>query len=347
MNNESPANRIELTRSEVEALLPARALGVLEPGEALAVERYLRDHETLMVRSASLEQITAHLGYAAVPVAPSAALRQQILASAAATLSPQQASARTPATQPVQPRPAPLPAPASAPRRAIQPRPAPRQGFDFFQRLYVWRTAAVVATAVLLIIAVGALRLLDTTLTQAQRLREGTPALAALKAENDALMQSKRQLEQSNSDLTSEIDTLQQAVRQILDQLQTRQGQLASLQDVQRAVTLIGTPNNEAVDGTLFVRNNNRATVVLNGLQALPDSQTYQLWALPGNDAAPVPVDIFAADSNVAETTAQSKTFTVVDVDLPTTSTDSSNFAVSIEPAGGSETPSDVILMGA
>ena len=368
MNNDSPANRIELTRSEVEALLPAHALGALEPEEALAVERYLRDHETLLVRAASLDQITAHLGYVAEPVAPSAALRQQILASVAATgatvaaeSSTQSvprpvvarpaasAAARTPVRPPVRP-----PAPVAAPR-AVQPSLIEQPRFDFFRRLYAWRTAALVATAVALLLVVGAFSLLDRTTSLAARLRESEATLAVLEDDSQELVESSRELasinnelETTNRELTSEVNALQQGnssleqtVRQLRDELETRQRQFAALPNVQRAVPLARQSDEVAADGTFFVQNDNQALVVLEGLAPLSGDQTYQLWQIPGGEgAAALSIDTFAAD-------AEDNAPTVVNVNLPATPADDTVFGVSIEPAGGSPAPGDqIILLG-
>ena len=359
MNNDSPANRIELTLSEVEALLPARALGALEPDEALAVERYLRDHETLLVRTASLDQVAAHLNYAVEPVAPSAALRQQILANVAATASPfagtTHGDASAPGTGESAGRPAvarPTPPVPRAPVRRSTPEP-PR--FDFFRRLYAWRTAAIVATAVMVLLAVGAFGLLDRTLSLAEQVQASEAQLAELEEASQALVQSSREFEQANSELAaanealvSEVNALQQGnssleqtVRQLRTELETRQRQLASLPNVQRVVPLAGTSDDVTASGSFLVENNNQALVVLDGLSTLPSDQTYQLWQLPGEEgAAPLPIDIFAAD-------AATNVPTVVNVNLPAAPADDTNFGVSIEPAGGSSTPGDqIILLG-
>ncbi len=362
MNNDSPANRIELTRSDVEALLPAHALGALDPEEALAVERYLRGHETLLVRSASMEQITAHLGYVAEPVAPSVALRQQILASVAATAAPVAAAATQSVQRPVAPLPVPA-APAPAPVRPPVRQPTPRAAqpllieqprFDFFRRLYAWRTASLVATAVALLLVVGAFALLDRTTSLAAKLRENEAALAALQQDSQGLVESSRELaalnnelEATNRELTSEVDALQQGassleqtVRQLQDELETRQLQFAALPNVQRAVPLARQSDQVTADGTFFVQNDNQAFVVLEGLAPLPGDQTYQLWQIP-DGADPLSIDIFAAD-----TAADAPT--VVNVNLPAVPADNTSFGVSIEPEGGSPAPTgdQIILLG-
>ena len=66
---------------DVRELLPLYALGILEVDEAALVERAIADDAALTAELASYQQTTAALGSTVAPVAPSAAVKQRLLAS--------------------------------------------------------------------------------------------------------------------------------------------------------------------------------------------------------------------------------------------------------------------------
>lgn len=75
-----------------------------------------------------------------------------------------------------------------------------------------------------------------------------------------------------------------------------------------------------------------RGVVVSDSLEPLGDDLTYELWQLQGDEA--IPVGLFTPDPDG-----------VVDVALPVELADADAVAVTIEPAGGSETPTLPIIM--
>lgn len=66
---------------DVRELLPLYALGILEADEAAVVERAIAGDAALAAELASYQQTTAALGATIQPVAPSAAVKQRLLAS--------------------------------------------------------------------------------------------------------------------------------------------------------------------------------------------------------------------------------------------------------------------------
>jgi len=130
-----------LTCSDAAELAPAFVLGALTAAESDAVRRHLAECPELHAEMAELNSVLPALFEAVEPVAPSAGLRDRILAAAAADLEAHQAPAR------------PVPAPPSRP--IAQPVPS-RRGWDLgaIFRRPVW--AAVAAAALVAAVALGA-----------------------------------------------------------------------------------------------------------------------------------------------------------------------------------------------
>jgi anti-sigma-K factor RskA len=76
----------ELTHSQVLELLPAYALGALEPEELLAVDDYMRQHPELRDRLHALEAAGAQLAYSVPDVPLPAQAKQRVLTQARADL---------------------------------------------------------------------------------------------------------------------------------------------------------------------------------------------------------------------------------------------------------------------
>jgi anti-sigma-K factor RskA len=138
-----------MTCAEAAELAPAFVLGALEPAESAAVRAHLATCPELHAEMAELNSVVPALFEAVEPVAPPAALKDRILAAAAADLATRQGSARQ-ATQPA-PRPA-ATQPAPEPRRPVD---VPRRGTDYggIFRRPIW--AAVAVAAALAVVALG------------------------------------------------------------------------------------------------------------------------------------------------------------------------------------------------
>lgn len=272
----------ELRPHEIEELLPAYALGALEPEEMLAVDAYLERQRRLLARLAEVEDAVAHLAHSAPTVPLPADGKARLLARARTSVTPQH--------EPQRPHPMPRPR-----------QQAPRWSW--------WRGAAVVALAAALVLAL---------LTSQMQARVG-----ALSAEVATLREANEALRQQNVSLT--------------DELRIRQGQVARIARAERVVPLPGTEAAPEARGTLYL-SAAEGIIVLDGLDPLPASQTYELWLIPA-EGAPLPAGLLAV--------ASSSEPTWVDVTLPPAVTDFAAVGVSVEPAGGSTAPTGpIVLLG-
>lgn len=319
-----------LTEPEMQELLPGYVFGVLEADEMLAVDAYLQEHPEWQERLHSLEMTAASLAHVA-PRAPLPARdKERLLERARAEQSGEQVMAGLPVGQP---RPA-APTGAAgrrgarlgaAPRMArsgpalrglrpippVQPQPVPA-GAGWFG--VFWRTvAAAGAVAAILLLALLAWQLRSSVAQLAQRVSDLESQLALVQADKDRLQATNLALQQ---------------------QLQEQARQLAVLTDPQQIITLAGTGEAPAANGAFFRRGND-ALLILRGLPLLPPEQSYQLWLLPPA-GAPLPADLISVTGPTAQT---------ISVTIPPALSDLTGVGVSIEPAGGSQTPTTVVLL--
>jgi len=135
----------------------------------------------------------------------------------------------------------------------------------------------------------------------------------------------------------------QTQLRQLQNELVNRDTQLAELRQQQifftnpsQIVTLVGTGESNARG--LFYQYNEEAFLVLHGLEPLPATQTYQLWLIP-TEGTPASAAIFAVQS--ADESHQQ-------VKLPANALTYNAVGISIEPSGGSLTPTmeKIVLLG-
>jgi anti-sigma-K factor RskA len=133
----------ELTYSQVEELLPAYALGALEPEELLAVDTYVRRHPELEARLHALEEAAAQLAYAAPDAALPPHARQRMLTRARADMAAPVSSRRTNSPAP--------PEPAAGPQLG---KPPARRRFSL-AGLSRWAAFGAAAAAVVLALYVG------------------------------------------------------------------------------------------------------------------------------------------------------------------------------------------------
>ena len=86
----------------------------------------------------------------------------------------------------------------------------------------------------------------------------------------------------------------------------------------------------------IYVRQTGRLILIASNCQPLPANKVYQLWLLPKDNASPVPAGTFAPDEGGMAT--------LVFPTLPS-GLEAKAFAVTIEPTGGSSTPTMPIVM--
>jgi Anti-sigma-K factor rskA len=135
----------------------------------------------------------------------------------------------------------------------------------------------------------------------------------------------------------------QRQIVQLQAQLAARESELIQIQQQlpffispSQIVSLDST--GESVASGIFYQHNERALLVLHDLPPLPETQTYQLWLIPA-DGAPKDAGLL---------TVQSADESHQQVELPTDALAYNAIGISIEPAGGSETPTvdQIVLFG-
>lgn len=329
-----------LTRDEVLAALPGYVLDALEPDEKAAVEDYLRRHPELSDRVRDLDAAGAALAEAA-PIHPlPETAKQRVMARVRADVQPERASigarVQRPRAHAVPTRAVPAhdgparegtaregPAPLGRvtptrtdPRYTLQPDQSllGRIRRWWAERRYA-NFALGLATALAVLLLVAALRLQTLTQNNAGTLEQLQARVATLESENVTLR--------------SENEVLQTAIA-------NQREQWATILAADREVLLAGTedlPTAQAV----FYADGEQVLVIADGLNPLDSAQTYQLWLIPG-EGAPVSAGLFAAQEAGA-TTYQAAS--------PLALGEYSAVGVSVEPAGGSESPTGpIVLLG-
>lgn len=313
-----------LTYEEAVELLPAYTLGALEPDEMVAMDDYMQRHHALLARVERLDAATAQLAYTA-PIAPLSShvknsLMGQIRAEAipSRTLSLLDAAERITQNLPTVPKNTPL-LPArqqqeqtyalARPTPMLPPQPTSPPARTPTRRFdFGWLAATAMAVAALFIVWVD--------------------------------FGAQRQLVQLRTDLTGrdrQITQLTQQIQSMELQLQQNQGQLAFFAAPTEIVPLAGLGKAPGAGG-VFYQHNNRAILVLHGLPPLPADQTYQLWLIPAQ-GPPAPAGLLT----IATVNPNGQQVT-----LPENALGYQAVGISIEPAGGSETPTEgnIVLAG-
>lgn len=293
-----------LTYDQIQEMLPAYVLGALETDEWLAVDDYIQRHMDLLHRVEEMDVAMAQLAHSAPPVplpaAPKTALMARIHADLAEQGQPSGPAQETAAVE------IPLLSPQSLARPAgMASTPESGRRFLFSGHRLSWAMTAVAATAALALVVLYGFN------TQGRI--------------ND-LQASLAQRDQAITDMAQQVLILEQ-------EIQGNQAQLAFFTDANRVVPLAGTESAPEARGT-FYQKGDEGILVMAGLAALPDDQTYQLWLIPG-DGAPVPSGFLA----VAEGVRARQTITI-----PGDALAYAAVGISIEPAGGSPAPTGPIV---
>lgn len=336
----------ELTHDQVLELLPAYALGALEPEEMLAVDDYLTHHPALQDRLQQLELAAAQMAFAAPDAPLPAEAKNHLLTRIKNDLSAQ-------AAPPVTPSPA-VPVSTASRLDSQKNRTVADSSPNWWANLrrafgstQVW--AAATACAVVALVILG---------FYFSQLRT---RLEVLQAKINQLQTDKTELEQTNASLQQQLLENQGQLQQAGVQLDTLQSQAAELQaantqlqqqaqnsqellaliggaTLKRTVPLPGTPDAPTASGTFYLTADNQGVLVLRGLEPLPAEQTYQLWLIPA-DGPPAPAGLVAVQ-------AEDSTWLKLQVP-PDAPTDFAAVGVSVEPAGGSPTPTGpIVLLG-
>ncbi|MCB0197499.1 MAG: anti-sigma factor [Anaerolineae bacterium] len=282
----------ELSREQIIDMLPAYALGALEPEEMLAVDKYLEQHRDLLPQLHLAEEAAAQLAYAAPTTPLPADAKSRLMSRVEADLRV-----------------------VSSPAVAAE---TVNAGWldkivAWFSPLNGWTAVAGAAVAILLLV-------LATSGQTRSRLDQLTAEVTTLRTQVDELQTTNNQLQQTN---------------QVLEQqLQTDQARLTFIANTnpQRTFQVPATGNSptENANGVLYVGNNDDALLLLQGLEPLPEDQTYQLWVAPDGNTTPTSVGLIDLQPDNADWFL---------VSLPLSSQDVQVVGLSIEPEGGSPGP--------
>jgi anti-sigma-K factor RskA len=174
---------------------------------------------------------------------------------------------------------------------------------------------------------------------EVQRGGERTQQLAAIEQKNTELAQQNTELAQQNGALAARIDEQGRTLAGLRDALDA-QAQVLRLVGGPRMLTATLAPQ-KGVTGAgrvLVDATSGDAAIVLSGLAPADEGKTYELWAIRGKKA-PEPAGLIA----VADVRGG-----VVRVPSVPRASEVTAFAVSIEPKGGSTSPTGpIVLVGA
>lgn len=302
-----------LTLAEAEELLPAFVLGALDPEEMLAVERFVQQHPEIRTRLANYEKAVVELAYAAPQIQPPGRAKTQLMNRVRQDLAERHPQATTPFRSGSALRPAARPAPIRpTPTHATDDQPGSALGwFGIF-----WRTFAIAGAAAAIVILAFLTLQLRTNVNQ-------------LTAHMQALQTDLANLQTENSRLAQQNIALQ-------EQIQSLDAQYQIVLNPQQSIALAASGPVPNATGN-FYSSADQAVLVLHGLQPLPADQTYQLWWLSPDGSAVLPGELLAV------TNAESTTLALA---IPAEHRDFSGIGISIEPAGGRQTPTTVVLLG-
>lgn len=144
-------------------------------------------------------------------------------------------------------------------------------------------------------------------------------------------------LEQSNAELQAELDQARSVNTLLLDELAGRDETLAYLTQPGAVTFALSDPSGArpTAAGTVTTTADGAVTLAVMNLPPPEADQTYQAWLIVGD--TPISAGTFAVDvTGRALLTLSNPPAAAFDA-----------FGVSLEPAGGSETPTEIVLLGA
>ena len=137
----------------------------------------------------------------------------------------------------------------------------------------------------------------------------------------------RHELDSARMDAVRQAATIDQA-SQVLQTLRAEGAQ---------RVTLVASQTKPQPQAqTIYQREKGRLVLVASNLESLPQNKTYELWILPMNGAAPIPAGTFQPDARGNASMLMPQ--------IPA-GIEAKGFAVTIEPQGGSATPTMPIKM--
>ena len=165
----------------------------------------------------------------------------------------------------------------------------------------------------------------------------GAFGLWRLWSQSNDLQAQVATLEQSNAQLQAELDQARSVNTLLLDVLAGRDETLAYLTQPGAVTFALSDPSGArpAAAGTVTTTADGAVTLAVMNLPPPEADQTYQAWLIVGD--TPISAGTFAVDvTGRALLTLSNPPADAFDA-----------FGVSLEPAGGSETPTEIVLLGA
>lgn len=351
----------QITYEEAVEFLPAYALGALESDDELAVEQHLRTHPDLQQRLDNLLEVTTALAHSAPPLKAPAGLKASVLsraqsaieeapaqrpappANAAVTNAPVPPPVAPPAPLPSEPvrtnaRPGAPPVRPSAPPESVPPKPVAPESAPWWAWLVqprTWQLSTAALALVLALVTVTAVQLRNLAVDLQAQLADAQQRLA--------------ELESANDDLTAERENIQAELTLLRNQASSQDmrltllnNQLDLLAEPDRVIPLaLNDPaGGENASGSFYAKDDG-GVLLLRGLAALAPEQTYELWLIPADGEA-VPAGLF--DAAAADSSGE---LTVWNNQLPLAPDEYATVGISIEPAGGSPSPTGpIVLLG-
>jgi hypothetical protein len=160
-----------------------------------------------------------------------------------------------------------------------------------------------------------------------------------LAGENAGRQQQLAELEslaRTNAELTARLDTQERTLASLRESLDAQGRVLRILGGPRTLSASLGPKEGFGGSGRVHVdAQTGEGAVVLSGVQPLAGDKVYELWALRGT-APPEPAGLLAVAGQAVYVTQVAK------LDRPT---DVTAFAVSIEPKGGSKSPTGPIVL--
>ena len=295
-----------------DELFPFYALDALTDDERAEVDAYVAANPAARDRLSAALADAAALVELSAPLAPAPEVKARLMARVAAD-----ADAATSMTADGRPPTAEAAKSAmTADRRPPTAKAAPSGGRRFGPRDFFLGRALGFAVLLLLLGAFGLWRLWSQS--------------------ND-LQAQVATLEQSNAQLQAELDQARSVNTLLLDELAGRDETLAYLTQPGAVTFALSDPSGArpAAAGTVTTTADGAVTLAVMNLPPPEADQTYQAWLIVGD--TPISAGTFAVDvTGRALLTLSNPPADAFDA-----------FGVSLEPAGGSETPTEIVLLGA
>lgn len=291
-----------------EELFPFYALDALTDEEREEVERYVTANPAAGARLAEMSLAVAEFGAAATPITPTPAIKAGLMARVEADL---RADAPAVVAPPTVERAAPRRAPSAPTRKP--PAEARRPWWQSF-------TPALGAFAALALIVAAV-------------------AVWQLLGQVGALEERVAQLEANTGSMQAQIGALEEENSALRQEITVRDDLLAQF-TAPGAITLalgdISGEHPDAVGALTLNPDSDAATLSVANMPLLDETQTYQAWLIVGE--TPISAGTFTVDDNGTGTH-------VLSGDIPV---EFDAVGVSMEPTGGSETPTpgNIILLG-